>query len=56
MKDNIDQDKSIDAQWCVDSETSEKVLIDRNTNKIIMRLPKCCENVTDDKVRKRHDK
>lgn len=32
-----DIEKTLDAVWCVDSETGEDVLMDRRTNKIIMR-------------------
>lgn len=30
-----DVDKTLDAVWCVDSETGRQVLIDRQTNEII---------------------
>lgn len=30
-------DSTLDAQWCVDSETGEEYLIDRKTNQIIAR-------------------
>lgn len=33
----FDPEKTLDAVWCVDSETGERVLIDRETNQIIMR-------------------
>lgn len=38
MDDNKqDLDKTLDAVWCVDSETGEKVLMDRQTNQVIAR-------------------
>lgn len=40
MKDNINPEVQVEALWCVDSETSEKCLIDLKTGKILMRLPK----------------
>lgn len=39
MKDEINPNERIEAVWCVDSETSERVLIDRLTNKILIREP-----------------
>ena len=33
----FDPDKTLDAVWCKDSETGEDVLVDRQTNKEIMR-------------------
>ncbi len=30
-------DETLDAIWCVDSETGQEVLIDRKTNEVIMR-------------------
>lgn len=33
----LDQEETLDAQWCTDSDTGERVLIDRKTNQIIMR-------------------
>jgi hypothetical protein len=33
----FDPEKTLDAVWCEDSETGEDVLIDRQTNKEIMR-------------------
>lgn len=33
----FDPEKTLDAVWCQDSTTGERVLIDRKTNKIIMR-------------------
>ena len=32
-----DVNKTLDAIWCIDSETGEKVLMDRQTNKPIAR-------------------
>ena len=32
-----DPEKTIDAVWCKDSETGERVLLDRLTNEVIMR-------------------
>ncbi len=32
-----ESEKTLDAVWCIDSETGEKVLIDRLTNKTIMK-------------------
>ncbi len=46
MKD-IDMDKTIDAIWCIDSETGEEVLIDRKDNQILARR---------DRTRERKDK
>lgn len=37
MDDKINPEERVEAVWCVDSETSEQVLIDRLTNKIIAR-------------------
>lgn len=36
----LDLDKTLDAIWCVDSETGQHVLIDRQTNEIIARKDK----------------
>lgn len=33
----IDCEKTLRAQWCVDSETSEQVLLDLETGKVIAR-------------------
>lgn len=33
----FDPEKTLDAVWCVDSETGEEVLMDRKTNQEIMR-------------------
>lgn len=33
----MDDDKTLDAVWCWDSENGEEVLINRKTNKIIAR-------------------
>lgn len=33
----FDPEKTLDAVWCKDSETGEDVLIDRLTNRVIMR-------------------
>lgn len=33
--DMSEMDETMDAVWCVDSETGKKVLIDRKTNKVI---------------------
>lgn len=37
MDEKIDPNERVEAVWCKDSETSEEVLIDRLTNKIIAR-------------------
>jgi hypothetical protein len=37
MKDNYDD--TMDAIWCVDSETGDNVLMCRKTNKELMRVP-----------------
>jgi len=34
---NLDLNKRLNALWCVDSETSEEVLIDLDTNRILAR-------------------
>jgi len=34
---NVDPEKRIDAVWCQDSTTGERVLLDRLTNQVIMR-------------------
>ena len=47
MKDNRNPEDSIDAVWCWDSETGEKVLMCKKTNSLLMRLPRCCEFVED---------
>jgi len=36
----VDPNNRIEAVWCVDSETGDEVLIDRLTNKIIVRKDK----------------
>ena len=33
----MDVNKTLDAVWCVNSETGEKVLMDRQTNEVIAR-------------------
>jgi len=43
MIDGIDPEKTLDAQWVVDSETGERLLIDRKTNLIIVREWRCCD-------------
>ncbi len=35
--DSFDPEKTLDAVWCVDSETGERCLIDRKTSQIIVR-------------------
>lgn len=32
----MDMNETLDAVWCIDSETGHKVLMDRKTNKVIM--------------------
>lgn len=34
-KDEFCGDKTVEAQWCYDSETGERVLIDIRTNKVL---------------------
>lgn len=36
-KKQFDPEQTLDAVWCQDSETGERVLIDRQTNQVIMR-------------------
>ena len=37
QKNNVDPEERIEAVWCTDSETGERVLIDTITNKVIAR-------------------
>lgn len=45
----FDPEKTLDAVWCVDSETSERVLMDRRTNKQILRLPRNSKSLEDNR-------
>lgn len=56
MKDNIDPNESIEGVWCIDSETSERCLIDRKTNKILVRLPRNCKCLEDNRPSKQENK
>lgn len=46
---NQNPDETMDAVWCVDSETSERVLMDRKTNKEIVRLPRNSKSLEDNR-------
>lgn len=36
----MSDDSTLDAIWCIDSETGRKYLIDRKTNKIVAEMDK----------------
>lgn len=55
-KGNPNPNERLDAAWCIDSETSERVLMDRNTNKELARLPRNSRTFEDNKPSIQGDK